>query len=1197
MDNSNEKTSLSISNYIQSSHNTIKSISLNNLNNNSYNLNDGIIITNNNENSSFDKNLNEKIIKLLIGDHPLLPMKAIEKIAYCNFMNQHFKNRDFYNKNIIDEIIHNQSSHIVAEFKDYLIKGDISEFLQQYYNRKESLDVLPKIYEYYISCSVIFPNYIILPERKYIYKNIKKKQRVIDLQQEQEDKEENIKKGLFEQEKEPTIFTTQALDSILNQTDTSGVKQYFGMTHEINKGAEDSEMLKLVNNIQKVEKKVNKNSKKKNKFNVYKLKKGNNNELLMNQNDILLNEEGNNKNIQSELQKKNGGTTARRKNSSNNKDSNQNKNHNKITIKKILRQYIENNNNNNFYKHNNFSTLITYMDSYNNHIKNVFDLKGIESIKKLNKNGKKLNKNKERNIVRQLYKNNSQTFQSLKNLNSKFRNSYNQNRNMNQYTNRDNSENYSINQSIGKQTKKEKIINKENLSKNDENFHNINTNIKKFDSNSNSKQNKNTIMSYKTKSQNKNKSKGYQTSRNKYDNKNMYINVSTNNAKTNISNNNNNHQSLDVEINNFIKKRKMNPIHNKHIKLKNNLINVLLGSGRNSQRKKINKYKDMLIQNDINESIIDSIEIKENKDIIIEKNNSQSNRVISGSNLENNNNKFSNSSCTKAMSTNSYATKPKNSGNNINSMNHKKQISTSKIPTNVPENKALNNKNKKIKQLVEDTEEKYKLKEFVENYLDDFSSSKTNNNFNNTQPKSFQQDNNNFNFNSNYIEAKNKIINNKKNKNILLSIKNLQEKIENKNIKIRNGIYNYEKKISKKLSEKNLKLLDKIKTKSSPKKGCNKKTLSIHPNKSGNIQSSEHAPLSARDPYTKYQINAEMIALLNNKIQKIKKTIKKTSDKGLNSLSSIFKKNKIPSTGRKTFIPNTKKVDEFIEKKTQNVSKTRNKKNNNGLIGFTSSYSNIGINNNLVNSIINSIYQTNLLSPNKNIEYEKLIKTFQKFKKSTNSFNGSKNSNNKSNNSNKKNYIKNYSKKNSQRKKKQGRCNSIYGNNNNFENHINIEVNIKNSLGVQAKKSMNNVNFNKNKQKNQNDNLNSLNINFNNYTNNYNYNYNIDSINNINNNGNNGNISINNINYNDSITNKAKSNSQKVIKEKGPVKKEINLKGIPINGFDKLINKKYNTRNFNIPMSVTDRLKKSSNIYSSSNFNNNTNSKRYKNYK
>jgi hypothetical protein len=261
-----------------------------------------------------------------------------------------------------------------------------------------------------------------------------------------------------------------------------------------------------------------------------------------------------------------------------------------------------------------------------------------------------------------------------------------------------------------------------------------------------------------------------------------------------------------------------------------------------------------------------------------------------------------------------------------------------------------------------------------------------------------------------------------------------------------------------------------------------------------------------------------------------------------------------------------------------------------------SSNSNIDLNGNIVNSIINSIYQTNLLSPNKNNnDYDKLIKTFQKLqpKNSPNGNNNSNNSkNNNYNNSNLNNNVYIFSKKDSKKKKKHGRCNSIY-NNSNYENHLNIEVNIKNNLRVQSKKSFNNIN-----PKNQNDKINSLNINFNNFTNNYNYNYNINSMNNTNNNhinnSNIGNNNYNNVNYNNSIKRKGKSNSQKLIIDKVINKNDANLKGIPINGFDKLITKKYNTRNYNIPMSMTDRIKQS-NIYSTSIVNNNTNTNRNKN--
>ena len=1230
MDDSNEKSFPSTSNIIPSSHNTIKSISLNILSSNSYNLNEGRIIDNNNENSYCDKDLNEKIIKLLIGDHPLIPMRTIEKIAYCNFMNQHYKNEDFYNIKVIDEIIHNESSHIVAEFKDYLIKGDISEFLQQYYKKKESLNLLPKIYEYYISCSVIFPNYVILPESQFIYKNIQRKQRVIDIQQEQEDKEENIKNGYINQEKEPTIFNTQAFDSILNQTDTSGVKHYFGISSEVSKGGGDQEMLKLVNNIENVEKKIKTNTNnKKNKSNVCKLQKGNNNDIFQYQNNLLLNEGGYTKKIQNALHLKKNGKSGQRKSSGNN---NYNDGHrqlflNKNNLKQILRQSIENNN---FYKkRNTFSTQITYIDSCNNHLKKVFDLKGIESIKKIKNKSKNSKESKiEKESGKHLYKNNSQTFSSLKNINSKekiyIKGKENKDNNINQY--KDFSENFSLNQSDTKNDKNNNINpyqHKEIISRNNE-LGKIENNIKAYfqEPLKHLNQGKNTIISYKTKSQNKHKTKGYQTSRNKYDNKNMFINLS----KSNLSKN---HQSIDSELNNNTKKKSKNQLQNKHNNLKNNLINALLGTGNNNQKNKITKYKDILIQKD-SDSILNSIDFeninmnekninydnkinnkeKINKEIDnnsynkienpqedIEninnavlynnngKSNSQSKRVISGSNLDSNNNKVSSTSCTKTMSINSYGAKPRYSGSSINNINHKKQISMSKIPISFPENRILNNKNKKNsnKNIIDEIDSKNKLKEFIDNYLDDFFSSKINN-FNNTQSKNFNQEELINNINNYFIKGKNK------SKNEVLSIKNLHEKKKEKgdNVKIRNSIFNFEKRISKKLSEKNLNIFDKFKTKSSPKNPNSKKISSVKINKSGNIQNNERAPLSARESNTKYQINAEMIELLSNKIQKIKQSIKETSDKGLNSISSIFKKKKIPSTGRKSVVPGTKKSEEFIEKKTQN-SKTRNKKTNSNLVGTTSSITNIGINGNLVNTIINSIYQTNLLSPNeKSNEYDKLMKTFQKFKRPTN-FNGNNNSNNSKSNYNSTNNL--VKKKDSQDKKKNGRFNRIYSTNNNYGNNFNIEVNIKNNLRVQSKKSINDIN---NKNQNQNNNLNSLNINFNNYTNNYNYNYNINS-NNVNN-VNNGNINFNNnINYNNSMINKGKSNSQKIILGKVINKKENNLKGIPINGFEKLITKKYNTRNYNIPMSVTDRIKQQTNLYSTSIASNNTNSNRYKN--
>ena len=173
------------------------------------------------------------------------PLSYYQKYAYTHFKSLYTLDNDFYNINIINQIICNDCSHMVAIFKDYLIYGDYSEFLQGTYPMEDSCDILPKIFDYYESCSVIFPNYIVLPESKYIYKNIQRKQRVIDNQQEQELEEERKKnkqlkkKGNYSNsnnsninnssDNDNKVFNTQACDSILNQTNTSNIRNIMGL--------------------------------------------------------------------------------------------------------------------------------------------------------------------------------------------------------------------------------------------------------------------------------------------------------------------------------------------------------------------------------------------------------------------------------------------------------------------------------------------------------------------------------------------------------------------------------------------------------------------------------------------------------------------------------------------------------------------------------------------------------------------------------------------------------------------------------------------------------------------------------------------------------------------------------------------------------------------------------------------------------
>lgn len=110
--------------------------------------------------------------------------------------------REYYNVKIINDIIYNENTHIVSVFKDYLIYDDVSEFLKRFYHKYETVQRLPKMFEFYEKYSKVFPNYVSLPESKYMFKNIERKQRLFDEKQrivmEQQEREERKNNGDFQ---------------------------------------------------------------------------------------------------------------------------------------------------------------------------------------------------------------------------------------------------------------------------------------------------------------------------------------------------------------------------------------------------------------------------------------------------------------------------------------------------------------------------------------------------------------------------------------------------------------------------------------------------------------------------------------------------------------------------------------------------------------------------------------------------------------------------------------------------------------------------------------------------------------------------------------------------------------------------------------------------------------------------------------
>jgi len=94
---------------------------------------------------------------------------------------KYLTSQDYYNAKIVSDIMYNENRHIVSVFKDYLIYDDFSEYLKRFYTRHEAHDRLPKVYDFYERHSKVFPNYVALPaESKYMFKNIERKQKLID---------------------------------------------------------------------------------------------------------------------------------------------------------------------------------------------------------------------------------------------------------------------------------------------------------------------------------------------------------------------------------------------------------------------------------------------------------------------------------------------------------------------------------------------------------------------------------------------------------------------------------------------------------------------------------------------------------------------------------------------------------------------------------------------------------------------------------------------------------------------------------------------------------------------------------------------------------------------------------------------------------------------------------------------------------
>ena len=133
----------------------------------------------------------------------------LQNLVKKNLEKKYLTSREYYNSKVISDIIYNENTNIVSVFKDYLILDDISEFLKRFYSKNESTERLPKVIDFYEKYSKVFPNYIMLPESKIMFKNIERKQRHIDEQQ-------RLEKYLIAVFSIWTILTTNSKEILIN---------------------------------------------------------------------------------------------------------------------------------------------------------------------------------------------------------------------------------------------------------------------------------------------------------------------------------------------------------------------------------------------------------------------------------------------------------------------------------------------------------------------------------------------------------------------------------------------------------------------------------------------------------------------------------------------------------------------------------------------------------------------------------------------------------------------------------------------------------------------------------------------------------------------------------------------------------------------------------------------------------------------
>ena len=378
----------------------------------------------------------------------------LENRARNKLIKRYDKPLSYHDVKMINDILYNEKTRYVEAFKEYLIYEDYNEFLKRFYKSSELAIKLPKILIFYEKYSKIYANYTVIPESKYMYKNIKRKQKMIDQMQNNDiNNSENEEEEEENEEISNTVFSSKVMNSIYNKTLSSLNRSY-------KDGNSEQSINNFISQIDDIEIKANqinsntnpdlKNAKKFQKKIILPIK--------MNKN-ILTNNANNKQNLKSRIQinKNEKFLNNNRANNNNNNLKGKNLDIQFTYSKKSFQNDLSNNNNKSNNNNNNQNTNY-YLGNIN------------MTNQKQNNNNKYINDYKSKN------NNYSNSNTILCNNNNSIVNNTNNSNTFHSHQNSLNMNNFS------KQKLKQNIINqynmKENMSEN-----NINNNINNYFSN------------------------------------------------------------------------------------------------------------------------------------------------------------------------------------------------------------------------------------------------------------------------------------------------------------------------------------------------------------------------------------------------------------------------------------------------------------------------------------------------------------------------------------------------------------------------------------------------------------------------------------------------------------------------------------------------------------------------------------------